>query len=137
MTPKLTGQRLVEQMSPAEQGRARRVEAVLPAIRAAATEADTNGAFPPSHVDLLREAGLLGLVVPAQYGGLGGSLRDLAAATFALGSACPSTALAYFFHNSSISRGLPRSGSGRGRPLSRPGRCCGEGVWRKGTAQDG
>ena len=33
-------------------------------------------------------------------------MRDLAATTFALGSACPSTALAYFFHCSAASRGL-------------------------------
>jgi alkylation response protein AidB-like acyl-CoA dehydrogenase len=46
------------------------------------------------------------LVVPVDYGGLGGTLRDLAAATFALGTACPSTALAYFFHCSAASRGL-------------------------------
>jgi alkylation response protein AidB-like acyl-CoA dehydrogenase len=37
---------------------------------------------------------------------MGGTLRDLAAATFAMGTACPSTALAYFFHCSSASRGL-------------------------------
>lgn len=37
---------------------------------------------------------------------MGGGLRDLAAATYALGTACPSTALAYFFHCSSASRGL-------------------------------
>jgi alkylation response protein AidB-like acyl-CoA dehydrogenase len=46
------------------------------------------------------------LVVPEAYGGLGGNLRDLCAATFAMGTACPSTALAYFFHCSSSSRGL-------------------------------
>jgi alkylation response protein AidB-like acyl-CoA dehydrogenase len=57
-------------------------------------------------VALLREAGLLGLVVPAEHGGLGGGLRDLAAATYAMGTACPSTALSFFFHNTSASRGL-------------------------------
>jgi alkylation response protein AidB-like acyl-CoA dehydrogenase len=46
------------------------------------------------------------LVVPESYGGLGGNLRDLAAATFAMGTACPSTALAFFFHCSTSSRGL-------------------------------
>lgn len=102
----LTGHRLVEQMTPAEQERAQRIESLLPTIRAAAAQADASGQFPPSHAVALREAGLLGLVVPTEYGGLGGTLRDLAAATFALGTACPSTALAYFFHNSSVSRGL-------------------------------
>ncbi len=100
------GQLLVEQMTPAEQERAERIEVLLPAIRAAAAQADATGQFPPAHATAFRQTGLLGLVVPETYGGLGGSLRDLAAATFALGTACPSTALAYFFHNSTASRGL-------------------------------
>jgi len=103
---KLTGERLVETMTDAERSRAERVEAVLPALREAAAEADASAEFPEPHVDLLREAGLLGLVVPGRFGGLGGGLRDLAAATYAMGTACPSTALAYFFHNTSASRGL-------------------------------
>ena len=37
---------------------------------------------------------------------MGGGLRDLCAATFAIASACPSTALTFFFHCSSASRGL-------------------------------
>ncbi|GHJ47979.1 butyryl-CoA dehydrogenase [Catellatospora sp. TT07R-123] len=106
MADPLTGERLVDDMTEAERDRAQRVEAVLPALRAAAAQADADGVFPAGHVDLLREAGLLGLVVPTEYGGLGGGLRDLAAATFAMGTACPSTALAFFFHNTSASRGL-------------------------------
>ncbi|MFC5751308.1 acyl-CoA dehydrogenase family protein [Actinomadura rugatobispora] len=101
-----TGERLVENMTAAERERAERVESVLPALREAAAAADGAAEFPIGHVALLREAGLLGLVVPAEYGGLGGGLRDLAAATYAMGTACPSTALAYFFHNTSASRGL-------------------------------
>ncbi|MFA1547883.1 acyl-CoA dehydrogenase family protein [Actinomadura chokoriensis] len=101
-----TGARLVESMTAAELERAERVEAVLPSLREAAAAADAAGEFPAGHVALLRDAGLLGLVVPTEYGGLGGGLRDLAAATYAMGSACPSTALSYFFHNTSASRGL-------------------------------
>ena len=77
-----------------------------PALRDAAVEADRLAEFPMQHVKTLSEAGLLGLVVPERFGGLGGGLRDLAAATFAMGTACPSTALAYFFQCSSTSRGL-------------------------------
>ncbi|MFC6879303.1 MULTISPECIES: acyl-CoA dehydrogenase family protein [Actinomadura] len=102
----LTGERLVERMTDAERERARRVETVLPALREAAPAADAAAAFHFPHVASLREAGLLGLVVPERYGGLGGGLRDLAAATYAMGTACPSTALAFFFHNTSASRGL-------------------------------
>ncbi|MFD3869453.1 acyl-CoA dehydrogenase family protein [Streptomyces sp. NPDC058623] len=105
-THQLTGERLVDRMIPAERNRAERVESILPDLRKAAAEADRDAAFPVGHTQLLREAGLLGLVVPEQYGGLGGTLRDLAAATYAMGTACPSTALAFFFHNTSASRGL-------------------------------
>ncbi len=102
----LTAARFVERMSAAERARAARVERVLPALRERAAEADATGTFPREHIATLADAGLLGLVVPEEYGGLGGGLRDLAAATYAMGSACPSTALAYFFHCSSASRGL-------------------------------
>jgi len=97
---------LLDDLTPAERDRAKRVEAVLPALAAAAVEADRTATFPVEHVATLSDAGLLGLVVPERFGGLGGGLRDLTAATFAMGTVCPSTALAFFFHNSSASRGL-------------------------------
>lgn len=103
---RLTGEILVEQMTEAEKERAAIVESVLPALREHASEVDRKGEFYLPHVKTLSDAGLLGLIVPQEYGGLGGTLRDLAAATFALGTACPSTALSYFFHCSSASRGL-------------------------------
>jgi alkylation response protein AidB-like acyl-CoA dehydrogenase len=97
---------IVEDMTVAEKARAQKVEAVLPILRESAVQVDHDGLFNLDHVKTLSEAGLLGLVVPEAYGGLGGNLRDLCAATFALGTACPSTAMAYFFHCSSSSRGL-------------------------------
>jgi len=103
---KLTGQLLIEDMTPAEIARAQRVESVLPSLREIAAEVDARGEFHVPHIKTLSDAGLLGLVVPEAYGGLGGGLRDLCAATFALASACPSTALTFFFHCSSASRGL-------------------------------
>jgi alkylation response protein AidB-like acyl-CoA dehydrogenase len=101
-----TGAFLVPQMSQAELARAQRVNQIIPSLASAAEAADRAGRFHLDHKRLFREQGLLGLVVPKAYGGLGGTLRDLAAATFAMGTACPSTALAYFFHCSSVSRGL-------------------------------
>lgn len=103
---RLTGQILIEDMTPAEIARAARVEGVLPALRAVAADVDSRGEFHVPHIKTLSDAGLLGLIVPEAYGGLGGGLRDLCAATFALGTACPSTALTFFFHCSSASRGL-------------------------------
>ncbi len=108
MSPKKesAAQFLIEKMTPTQQARAERVDSVLPALRASAASADAKGEFPPTHVQTFKEVGLLGLMVPAKYGGLGGDLVDLTSATFAMGTACPSTALSYFFHNSSVSRGL-------------------------------
>ena len=86
--------------------RAARIDSILPALAAKAEEADRKAEFPIEHLATFADAGLTGLVVPKEFGGLGGGLRDLVAATFALGTACPSTSLAFFFHNSSASRGL-------------------------------
>jgi alkylation response protein AidB-like acyl-CoA dehydrogenase len=106
MPKTLTAQRLYDALTPDEVVRAGAVEAVLPALREAAAQADQLGQFHRPHVQTFAQAGLLGLIVPTEYGGMGGGLRDLAAATFAMGTACASTALAYFFHCSSASRGL-------------------------------
>jgi alkylation response protein AidB-like acyl-CoA dehydrogenase len=81
------------------------VEAILPILKERAVKMDHDGFLDPANVVTLSEAGLLGLVVPEAYGGLGGGLRDWAAASFAIGTVCPSTALCYFFHNTSASRG--------------------------------
>ncbi|WP_322820191.1 acyl-CoA dehydrogenase family protein [Chloroflexus sp.] len=102
----LTAEFLFDDLTLAERDRAERVEAILPELRAHAEEADASGQFYAPHRETLARAGLLGLIIPETFGGLGGGLRDLAAATFAMGSACPSTALAYFFHCSTASRGL-------------------------------
>ncbi|GAB2839204.1 hypothetical protein GCM10022221_43410 [Actinocorallia aurea] len=102
----LIAEKLLTKLTDAEKARMEKVESVLPALREAAAKADELGEFPIGHIALMREAGILGLIVPEEFGGLGGGLRDLAGATFTLGSACPSTALAYFFHNTSASRGL-------------------------------
>ena len=102
----LTAERLLSDLTASERARAERVEEVLPALREAAPAADAAAELPPGHVKLLSDAGLLGLIVPERFGGLGGGLRDLTAATYAMGTACPSTALAWFFHCSSASRGL-------------------------------
>lgn len=103
---KLTGEHLVERMTAEESERAAQVEKILPALHAAAKEVDRSGEFCKPHIATLGDAGLLGLIIPEAYGGMGGGLRDLAATTFAMGSACPSTALAFFFHCSAASRGM-------------------------------
>ncbi|WNC72204.1 acyl-CoA dehydrogenase family protein [Thalassotalea psychrophila] len=103
---KYTGEHFVEGMNSEERDRASKVDSVLETIKAASAGVDQSGEFEVNHIKTLSDAGLLGLIIPKEYGGLGGGLRDLAAATFAIGSVCPSTALTYFFHCSSASRGL-------------------------------
>ena len=103
--PRLLAERFVEGMTANEYERALRVSRVLPAIAERASEADQTWTFPTANLSTLRAEGILGLMVPKNCGGLGGGLRDLAAATFALSTACPSTALAFFFHSSAVSRG--------------------------------
>ncbi|MDF3125327.1 acyl-CoA dehydrogenase family protein [Rheinheimera sp. 1928-s] len=103
---KLTAEHFIENMSAEEKQRAQRVENILPLLKAAAAQVDRDGEFHLPHVKTFSDAGLLGLIIPKEYGGLGGGLRDMAAATFAIGTVCPSTALCFFFHCSSASRGL-------------------------------
>ncbi len=102
---KLTVEYFLDDLTPAERERAERVEAILPVLAERAAEMDHDSYLDPRNVDTLSEAGLLGLVIPEEYGGLGGGLRDWAGAAFAIGTVCPSTALTYFFHNTSTSRG--------------------------------
>ena len=102
---KLTAELFLDDLTDAERARAERVESVLPALKERAEAMDHDGFMNRENVDILSEAGLLGLVVPEQYGGLGGGLRDWAAAQFAIGTVCASTGLTYFFHNTSASRG--------------------------------
>jgi len=102
----LTAELILDRMTDAERERAAVVDSVLPVLRANAKEADAQGRFPEENLTAIAESGLLGLVIPTEYGGMGGTLRDLCGATYAMGTACASTALAYFFHNSSSSRGM-------------------------------
>ena len=103
---KLCGEILVEDMTSQEKERAQRIQEILPELRAVSADSDKKGAFNLANLELFKSNGLTGLLVPKEYGGLGGGLRDLTAACFALGTVCPSTALCFFFHCSTSSRGL-------------------------------
>ena len=102
---RLTAEYLIEDLSDTERAILQRVEDVLPALAGRSQDMDQDSYLAQDNVRLLSESGLLGLVVPERYGGLGGGLREWAGACFAIGTVCPSTALAYFFHLTSASRG--------------------------------
>lgn len=71
---------------------------VLATARAHAVEVDAAGAFPRQAIDSLREAGLLGLTVPVDAGGLGGGPPELVTGLSAVAQACGSTAMVYLMH---------------------------------------
>ncbi|WP_248923851.1 acyl-CoA dehydrogenase family protein [Paenibacillus hamazuiensis] len=64
-----------------------------------AAEIDSARRFPEEGIRALGKAGLLGLLVPEQHGGLGGNLADLAAVTETIGAACGSTAMCFLMHS--------------------------------------
>ncbi|MFE2846772.1 acyl-CoA dehydrogenase family protein [Streptomyces scopuliridis] len=71
---------------------------MLPALTAQAGETDNLARFPDTAVQLLRDNGLMGLLVPEEYGGLGGDLGDLIAVAGMLASSCASTAMVWAMH---------------------------------------
>ncbi|HEY0826788.1 MAG TPA: acyl-CoA dehydrogenase family protein [Bacilli bacterium] len=63
-----------------------------------AAEIDAQRRFPQEAFQKLGEAGLLGLLVSKEHGGLGGTLEDLTAVTELIAQACGSTAMCYLMH---------------------------------------
>lgn len=63
-----------------------------------AGEVDRQGCWPAVGVSALAEAGLLGLTVPASFGGAGQGPRTFAAVTRTLAEHCASTAMIYLMH---------------------------------------
>jgi acyl-CoA dehydrogenase len=71
---------------------------LLPEIRQRAGETDHTGSFPRASLQTLRETGMLGLLVPREFGGLGGDLADLTDGARQLAGACLSTAMIWAMH---------------------------------------
>jgi isovaleryl-CoA dehydrogenase len=67
-------------------------------LREKAGEVDRKRRYPKEGLAALGKAGLMGVLVPETYGGLGGSLTDLAQACEALGWGCASTAMCFLMH---------------------------------------
>jgi acyl-CoA dehydrogenase len=64
---------------------------------------DREGRFPEEAVSALREARLLGVAIPREFGGAGASPSELVALCHRLGQACASTAMIYAMHQTVIS----------------------------------
>ena len=76
--------------------RARRVGAEVAAQHAGAVDAEAR--FPRESFAALKAEKLLGAMVPAEFGGAGASISDIAALCHALGQYCASTAMIYAMH---------------------------------------
>ena len=75
-----------------------RAEKVLPVLQDEAHTTDDQAAFPEIGLHALRASGLLGLLVPEEYGGLGGDLADLVEIAQLLAGGCMSTAMIWAMH---------------------------------------
>lgn len=75
---------------------------LLSTIGARAAQVDHLALFPRENIDLLGQAGLMGLLVPIEYGGVGGSLADVVRIAQALGAQCLSTAMIWAMHQQQV-----------------------------------
>ncbi|HEX5116513.1 MAG TPA: acyl-CoA dehydrogenase family protein [Pseudonocardiaceae bacterium] len=80
-----------------------RVDAVLPVIRDQARIVDDQACFPKEGLVALRRSGLLGLLVPTEFGGLGGTMHDLVRVADRLAGECLSTAMIWAMHCQQVS----------------------------------
>ena len=64
----------------------------------AAASVDRESRFPREAVEALRDARLLGALIPARFGGFGASIVEVAATCEVLGQHCANTAMVYAMH---------------------------------------
>jgi acyl-CoA dehydrogenase len=79
-----------------------RAQALRPVLSQHAAEIDRTAAFPVESLRALRDSGLLGLLVPRRYGGLGGDLADLVEVAQVLAGGCLSTAMIWAMHTQQV-----------------------------------
>jgi acyl-CoA dehydrogenase len=91
-----------------------RARAISTCLAERAVEHDRAGSFVQDGFDLLREHGLLAMLVPAELGGGGASHAQACATLAELARGCPSTALSFSMHSHLVAaqvwrhhRGLP------------------------------
>jgi acyl-CoA dehydrogenase len=76
----------------------RRAGAVAQVLAEQARAVDEQGSFPLTGMEALRASGLMGLLVPREYGGLGGSYGLLSEVAGLLAAECLSTAMIWGMH---------------------------------------
>lgn len=75
-----------------------RLAQAIPRIASGADATDRDAKYPVGSVEALADAGLLGLILPTEVGGLGGTPTDLVDAVTAVAAACGSTSMIYLMH---------------------------------------
>ncbi|MGK5627823.1 acyl-CoA dehydrogenase family protein [Streptomyces sp. URMC 123] len=90
-----------------------------------AADVDRQARFPVESLDALRARGLFGLLVPEEYGGLGGSLGTFTSVAGRLAAGCLSTALIWTMHGQQVDA-IVRFGSDRLRRKVLPRVAAGE-----------
>lgn len=78
------------------------VEQVATLAAAHAERTDAEASFPVEALQAMRETGLLGLLVPESYGGLGGTVGDLLTATLRLAREDLSVAMIFAMHGQQV-----------------------------------
>ncbi|HET6478940.1 MAG TPA: acyl-CoA dehydrogenase family protein [Actinoplanes sp.] len=71
---------------------------IVPVLAEHAAAVDAEAEFPHAAVEALRTSGMFGLLVPIEYGGMGGDLADLVDAAMILAGGCLSTAMIWAMH---------------------------------------
>jgi alkylation response protein AidB-like acyl-CoA dehydrogenase len=79
-----------------------RVRELGPVMRERAVRYDIEASFPWENFEDFKAAGLLGLCVPTEFGGLGASYADYARVSAEIGRYCGATALTFNMHNATI-----------------------------------
>lgn len=87
-----------------DQGRWRRAaqEVARDVLAPNAERVDREGVFPAENIKALGKAGLLGMLLPKEYGGGSEGVLTAVMVTEQLGKACASTAMAYHMHQTTI-----------------------------------
>jgi acyl-CoA dehydrogenase len=88
-----------------------RTAAVAAAAASEAEEVDRDGRFPTATFDEARQQKLLGIQIPAEFGGFGASIHDIAEVCYTLGRVCASSAMIFAMHQTKVAC-LVRHGRG-------------------------
>jgi acyl-CoA dehydrogenase len=90
-----------------------RTATVAAAAAAEAEAVDRDARFPQGAIDAARDQKLLGIQIPAEFGGQGASIGDITDICYTLGRACGSTAMIFAMHQTKVAC-LVRHGTGSG-----------------------